>query len=131
MSIELKIKSKHLSVEAKIIRFEENKLTKQIKWLREHQQPYETEFWKRHSLNYHRRHDVRNENRATFLARAFIAGKAYSSVEQKRKEENEWEFVTSVVPRVLAMVKKYHNIKHEDREKLTKEDILKWATISK
>jgi hypothetical protein len=44
MSIELKIKSKHLSVEAKIIRFEEHKLTKQIKWLKEHQQTYETQF---------------------------------------------------------------------------------------
>ena len=84
MSIELKIKSKHLSVEAKIIRFEEHKLTKQIKWLKEHQQTYETQFWKRHSLNQHRKVDVRNENRATFLARAFIAGKPYSSVEQKR-----------------------------------------------
>ena len=125
MSIELKIKSKHLSVEAKIIRFEEHKLTKQIKWLKEHQQPYETQFWKRHSLNQHRRVDVRNENRATFLARAFIAGKPYSSVELKRKPENEWDFVSSVVPRVLVMVNKYYD------KKITKEDILKWATISK
>ncbi len=35
MSIELKVKSKHLSVEAQIIRFEENKLRKQIKWIKE------------------------------------------------------------------------------------------------
>ena len=31
MSVELKIKSKHLSLEAKVIRFEENKIKKQIK----------------------------------------------------------------------------------------------------
>ena len=31
MSIELKIKSKHLSLEAKVIRFEEQKLKKRIK----------------------------------------------------------------------------------------------------
>ena len=123
MSIELKIKSKHLSVEAKIIRFEEHKLTKQIKWLKEHQQTYETQFWKRHSLNQHRKVDVRNENRATFLARAFIAGKPYSSVEQKRNSEKEYDFLFGIVPRVLTMVKKYHD------EKLTKEDIIKWATI--
>ena len=30
MSIELKIKSKHLALEAKVIRFEENKLQKRV-----------------------------------------------------------------------------------------------------
>lgn len=127
MSIELKIKSKHLSEEAKIIRFEEHKLTKQIKWLKEHQQQYETPFWKRQSLNWHRRHDVRNENRATFLARAFIAGKPYSSVEQKRNPEKEYDFRYLVVPRVLAMVKKYHP--ENSIRNTTEAEILGWATI--
>lgn len=131
MSIELKIKSKHLSVEAKIIRFEEHKLKKQIKWLKEHQQSYETPYWKRESLSRHRKVDVRNENRATFLARAFIAGKSYSSVEQRRSPEKEYDFIAAIVPRVLTMVNKYYNISYETREKLTKEDIIKWATIKK
>lgn len=122
MSIELKIKSKHLSVEAKIIRFEENKLTKQINWLREHQKSHETEWWKRHSLNKHRRVDVRNENRATFLARAFIEGKKYSEVEKKRKPEREWEFQSQIMKRVLAMIQKYHSRGYN----ITKDELDAW-----
>ena len=40
MSVELKIKSKHLSEEARIIRFEERKFRKQVDWLKGRQQPY-------------------------------------------------------------------------------------------
>jgi len=39
MSIELKIKSKHLSLEAKVIKFEEAKLKKQIRWHSKVQSP--------------------------------------------------------------------------------------------
>ena len=59
------------------------------------------------SLNRHRRWDVRNENRATFLARAYIAGMAYASVEATRKPENEYKFKNYIIPRVAAMVAKY------------------------
>lgn len=117
MSIELKIKSKHLSVEAQIIRFEERKLKKQVRWfIEDHKSTGANEgpvlnsfkpFHKLNSLKNHRRWDVRNENRATFLARAYLAGKVYSSVEQKRKPENEFKFTTYVLPRVVSMVAKY------------------------
>jgi len=111
MSLELKIKSKHLTEEAKIIRFEEYKLRRQAQYLREYQREDEADniLSKWSSLNMHRRKDVRNENRATYLARAFLAGKAYSEVEQKRSPEMEYEFQTRVIPRVCSMVSKYGN----------------------
>lgn len=109
MSIELKIKSKHLSEEARIIRFEENKIKRHSRNVRSRQgQATADEILQTfHSLNNHRRWDVRNENRATFLARAYIAGIPYNQVEQKRKEENEYTFQTCILPRVASMVSKY------------------------
>lgn len=116
MSIELKVKSKHLSVEARIIRHEEVKLKRQIEWKKQNEQDQTVQRDQWSSLNEHRRWDVRNENRATFLARAYIAEKAYKKVEQKRKPEREYMFRTSILPRVLSLVKKYSNpnidIKH-------------------
>ena len=109
MSIELKIKSKHLSEEARIIRFEENKIKRHSRNVRSRQgQATADEILQTfHSLNNHRRWDLRNENRATFLARAYIAGIPYNQVEQKRKEENEYTFQTRILPRVASMVSKY------------------------
>jgi hypothetical protein len=121
MSIELKVKSKHLGEEARIIRFEERKLYKQYQWsLDKYRAAGNNDMypcWNDEafncycSLNQHRRWDVRNENRATFLARAYIAGKPYISIEHKRKPENEYKFVTFVLPRVVAMVAKYGKVK--------------------
>lgn len=154
MSVELKIKSKHLGVEASIIRFEEQKLLKQYQWsLNQYLKAGNNDMYPRWndaafnsycSLNKHRRWDVRNENRATFLARAYIAGKAYCSVEQKRKPENEYTFTAFIIPRVVAMVAKYGSNKMQlkiyDREsksyvdnpalKLIQSDIVAWSTIS-
>lgn len=120
MSIELKIKSKHLSEEARIIRFEEHKLFKQYQWsLKKYRESGNNDMYPRwddkafmayESLNHHRKYDVRNENRATFLARAYINGNTYSSVEQKRNEDKEYIFFQKVLPRVLTMVKKYGNV---------------------
>ena len=117
MSIELKIKSKHLSEEAKIIRFEERKLLKQYQWsLDEYHKAGHNDMYPRWndkafmsfcSLYVHRKWDVRNENRATYLARAYIAGIPYKSVEQKRNPDNEHRFQKFVLPRVFAMVVKY------------------------
>ena len=109
MSIELKVKSKHLSIEAQIIRHEEVKLKRQIEWKKQNEQDQTIERDQWESLNGHRRWDVRNENRATFLARAYIAGKSYKKVEQKRKEEREYLFYQTILPRVLSLVKKYSN----------------------
>ena len=114
MSVELKVKSKHLSEEARIIRFEERKFRKQVDWLKGRQQPYEKEHATMMSLKEHRRWDVRNENRATFLARAFLAGKEYKTVEHKRHDDVV--FYAYVLPRVCDMVNKYGPVD----QKLTK-----------
>lgn len=126
MSIELKIKSKHLSEEARIIRFEEQKLLKNVRHRRNkhkevgHNDEYKTyddhDFRKYISINNHRKWDVRNENRATFLARAYIAGVPYKNVEQKRNPEHEHMFNTFILPRVFAMVVKYGNRENGDWE---------------
>lgn len=138
MSLELKIKSKHLGLEAGVIRHEERKLTKQIEWLRDHQQQQAAEIimWSRANLATHRKFDVRNENRATFLARAFIAGQAYSTIEKARKAEKEYHFKQLILPRVAAMIIKYDQ-RHkkffsakEDRDKyrnkVLQEVVLPW-----
>jgi hypothetical protein len=151
MSVELKVKSKHLSEEARIIRFEERKQLKQFEWAkRKHYETgsndeypcYNNKAWRNYyNLNWHRRWDVRNENRATFLARAYIAGKAYNTVEFKRK--NDYLFQTLIVPRVVNMVAKYGDnkmpLKVYDREKrdyvenpdlaALRKKIVEWATF--
>ena len=119
MSIELKIKSKHLSLEAKVIKFEEAKLKKQLRWHSKVQSPNKKLEWKLNSITEHRKWNVRNENRATFLARAFIAGVSYKTVEHKCKDVFLRE--QQILPRVLSMTKKYHSYK------LEMEDILNWV----
>ena len=105
MSVELKIKSKHLSEEARIIRFEERKFRKQVDWLKTHQQTYDKEHGTMLSLKQHRRWDVRNENRATFLARTYLAGKDYKTVEHKC---NDLVVLRCYIfPRLCEMVNKY------------------------
>lgn len=111
MSIELKIKSKHLGLEAKVIKFEEAKLKKQIRWHSKAQSPNKKLEWKLNSITNHRKWDVRNENRATFLARAFIAGVPYKTVEHKCHDMNV--LYQYILPRTLSMVKKYHSYKLE------------------
>lgn len=127
-SLELKVKTKHLSQEAKIIRFEETKLRKQLDWLKDNGKGQgHTEYAQKHdqfmSLKAHRREDVRNENRASYLARAFIEGKPYKKVENKRKPEREYEFNAYTLPRVLKMIQKYGGSQHGN---LTKEGLKAW-----
>jgi hypothetical protein len=105
MSVELKIKTKHLSEEARIIRFEERKFRKQVDWLKTHQQTYDKEHATMMSLKQHRRWDVRNENRATFLARTYLSGKDYKTVEHKC---NDLVVLRCYIfPRLCEMVNKY------------------------
>ena len=105
MSIELKIKSKHLGLEAKVIRHEERKLKVQIGWHSKRQSLDPNLINKYQSIHNHRVWNVRNENRATFLARAYLAGKPYRSVEHKRKDDAVFNFY--ILPRVFEMVNKY------------------------
>jgi hypothetical protein len=112
MSIELKIKSKHLALEPAIIRKEEKKLLKQIAWFNsyrmravENDPAFKQMKSKRESLYLHRVINVRHEARATYLARAYLAGIPYEKVESKRHEDHTFIFV--ILPRVYSMVAKY------------------------
>jgi len=121
MSLQLKIKSKHLGEEARIIRFEENKLKKRA--LSAKTEDKKNEYISSLSnIQYHRKWDVRNENRATFLARAYIAGKPYKYAEPKRKDDIR--FVINILPRVLAMVQKYGSY---DMRKTTMDQLKNWS----
>lgn len=136
MCVQLKIKSKHLSLEAKVIRHEERKLQKQLQWhmnknpgKRVWELPMNV--WKlSHTLSSvteHRKKDVRNENRATFLARAYLAGKTYNYVESaKRKQEKEYMFEHSILPRVVTMVNKY---KPRKSPEVTLDILKEWCKI--
>lgn len=117
MSVELKIKAKHLALEPAIIRKEEYKLTKQMEWFRQHHQvkhntddvSYSKLYDKRQSLYLHRIQDVRNESRATHLARAFIKGTPYKVVEKSTKESISYDYPYKGYwfNRMLDMVAKY------------------------
>ena len=142
MSIKLKIKSKHLALEPAIIRTEERKLIKQIKHYKQYHQlttdrcSYDEhpEFYKLygqfHSLNSHRRFDVRNEARATYLARAYLEGRKYKTIEHEIKELGT--FNTYILPRVVSMVIRYKLGKIEkymkpDDVKAVREEIKAWC----
>ena len=105
MSIELKIKSKHLGLEAKVIKHEENKMKKQIRWQSDHGTADYHLISQYQSIHNHRVLDVRNENRATFLARAYLAGRPYKTVEQKIHDMTVLK--CNILPRVFEMVNKY------------------------
>ena len=117
MSVELKIKSKHLSFEPAIIKHEERKLRKQIEWHNNHQIDSDKLYFKLQSLYMHRIQDVSNEARATFLARAYIDKMPYKVVEQNVRDENKFKNI--ILPRVVDMVMKYNtNVKKRyDKEK--------------
>ena len=103
MSIELKIKAKHLALEPAIIRKEEQKILKQIRSSKCNDTA--EAFRKYESLHNHRVWNVRNEARATHLARAYIAGMPYSSIEKKIHDKSVLKCY--ILPRVVAMVAKY------------------------
>lgn len=122
MSIELKIKSKHLAAESRIIREEERKIARRIsKLIRAGARHFvwkgRTELDKRltaeiiqeYKLREHRRVNVRHEARATHLARAFISGRPYLHVEKSLKADSQSAHVlwSKIRPRIVAMVAKY------------------------
>jgi hypothetical protein len=118
MSIELKIKSKHLALEPAIIRKEEKKLLKQIKnhklyhqipnkdiWVYYKDHPDLYKLYEKHgSLVSHRVFNVRNEARATYLARAYLKGMPYKVVESKTRDDG---LCNAVSFSLVRMVLKY------------------------
>ena len=132
MSVELKIKAKHLALEPAIIRKEEQKILKYIRSKKNYQDHNGLAKLNRlyYSLSQHRKTVVRNASRATHLARAFIAGMPYNRVERKR--DCEIVFIRSILPEVFRMVAKYgpnplhkkfdlktKRFDYDDNEKLT------------
>lgn len=130
MSMELKIKSKHLALEPQIIRCEEDKLKSQIRYFsrKEDDVSYRSRIFaqlKLESLSAHRRWNVRNEARATELARAYLKGKPYISVERRAKC-NDIMFKLYIVPRIVAMVTKYGK---GDQRRIDRKTIIDWSAI--
>lgn len=107
MSIELKIKAKHLALEPAIIRREENRLKEQITWRKKNGADFSDLEGKRNCLNHHRRWNVCNEARATHLTRMYLAGKPYKLSEPSRRADREWVFQNHILPRIVAMANKY------------------------
>lgn len=97
----LKVKALSLAEEARIIRKLEKQFNKETYVYREQTYQYHNELYD------HRVGIVRWESRATHLARAFLAGKDYKSIEPSRKPEKEYYFNIKVEPRVQAIIKKY------------------------
>lgn len=126
MTVELKIKSIHLGEEAKIIKRHERAMKAKAKWLRNNAQAENAAKTAKilSNLHEHRVKDVRNENRATFLARAYLENRAYATVEQKRLVNKEQIFTNIILPRVVKMVNKY------GEQTVTLADIVKWTLVS-
>ena len=125
MNIELKIKQKHLALEPQIIKHEERKLKSQIKYTKGTDANL---IYKLNDLVNHRKCTVRNESRATHLARAYLEGKPYSYVEKKRKDDGTYQLY--IVPRVVSMVQKYgpRELRKIDVKEFTKV-IRDWSKI--
>lgn len=139
MSVQLKIKSKHLALEPNIIRKEERILLNRMKkspcfglnyWDHRHnfdsitKQKYGNLEYRYNSLFSHRVQDVRREARATFLARAFLKGKPYISVERNVRD---LQLQKQILKRAAKIAEKYRNrVTHQ--EKFTEEDLLNWAS---
>lgn len=117
MSVELRVKEKSLAAEAKIIRQEEIKAKKSATWCRKHQMSGEAERFNktRESLHEHRIEVVRFECRATNLARAYIKGTPYRSIERSTKT-GDYQ-MGRLKGRMHKLVCKYHN-RQEPIEKI-------------
>lgn len=150
MSVYLKIKSKHLALEPAIIRKEEDKVKKQINHYKMYHQlsadgkfsyykehPELSDLWVRYgSLVSHRRWEVRNEARATYLARAYIKNMPYRVVEANLKENLPDPVMSSLIRMVMKYgpVRYYPDYTREDgktkiaktAEEKAKQDVVAW-----
>lgn len=115
MSVELKIKAKHLAAEAKIIKKEEK-----IQLERKRKNKSNAYF----SIIEHRKTVLRDEARATHLARAFISNKTYETVECDTHDRHR--LVHEILPRVIKLVIKYkprhlHNMNKDDIKEILRQ----------
>ncbi len=111
--LELRIKNKHLAEEARIIKSEEQKLKNQTRHnIEYHKLSGANEIypiWKDESnesrirIQSHRKSVVRDEQRATFLARAFLEGR--DCPEKKLKDKDK--LTCWILPRAHKIANKY------------------------
>jgi hypothetical protein len=94
MKLYLKIKIKSLAAEALIIRKEARKVRGDL----------------RHSLNQHRKTDVRWEARSSMLAYGFLRGRPYKLMEEKVRADNQPDWT-----RIEQLVKKFGEDDMRDR----------------
>jgi hypothetical protein len=95
-SVKLKVKAMSLAEEARIIKSLEGECFNE---------------YGHNEIRDHRIFDVRREARATNLARAFLSGKFYRTVENSRRPEKQHEF-SRVQKRLTNIVSKYGNFKN-------------------
>ena len=101
MIIKLKVKIKSLAAEASIIRREENKAKKTIRWARSNEartQEYAA-VQLRDSLAEHRRFHLRPEQRCSNLAYGYLRGVPYKRIEQKCHQPPDWARVMNIAER--------------------------------
>lgn len=100
MSIELKIKTKHLSAEAAIIRREENKLKKSLAWAKANEKAEEEAKLRGqiHSLHHHRTTTVRSHARSAHLAHSYMRGRTYRQIENdKTRTQPNWKAIARMI----------------------------------
>lgn len=121
MSVELKIKSKTLAVEAGYIRREERKTLRNARWQAEHQEAENSAMSYRQYLRLqdHRTKVLRPEARATHLARAFLKGTPYRQVENK----NVTHIPAAMVEKIFRMVRFFGGFSGGE---YTKVDVQAW-----
>lgn len=107
----LNVKQKSLAVESRIIKHDGKKYQRQ------------GNTYIAYELFEHLTTVVKPEARATQLAIAFMKGKPYSSVEQKRKPEKEAYFTYYTLSALLRILKKYHN------KDITLNEVREWCKL--
>lgn len=118
MSVELKVKSKTLEAESKIIREEVAKSKRSYQYHKNKQ-----DFRKAKAANFrterlaqHRRTVVRWEAHATFIARSFLEGRKYSDHSPKRGNRGWHTPGQYTFSRVYEMVAKYGNMSYKEAQ---------------
>lgn len=119
MSLELLIKSRTLAAEARIIRQNEVRLKRLSRKLNSSRASDKRELLYRHRIDV-----VRPEARATHLARAFIKGRPYHTVEKPKRPLPE-----RIADKVASMVSRY-DPNHQWTYDEVRGDVEKWLDNS-
>lgn len=123
--IELAGKSIALQAEARVFRTKEYSILRKIKNAEARQRKADNFRVDYQKMNRHRKFDIRNEARRTFLARAFIKGYKYSDIEgdfTARHAVDQYD-LKSWANSIAGMVQRYGP---QELKTTTSADITKW-----